>query len=110
MDVLSSHGASMRVGLGALSTVLGLPGKRFLDRAIYDHVLDGEASRVHEYCKLDTVETLLLYLVWGFHAGHASREDVRRWVDGVRAALAGLTYPGWRDVESSLAAWPPWAR
>jgi hypothetical protein len=34
MDVLSGYGASMRIGLGTLGKVLGLPGKAFLDRAI----------------------------------------------------------------------------
>jgi len=109
MDVLAGYGASSRVGLGMLGNVLGLPGKRFLERPIYDHVLDGEGGRVTEYCKLDTVQTLLIFLVWSFHCGRLSRDDFRRYVDGVRAAVAALPYPAWREIEAALDGWPPWA-
>jgi predicted PolB exonuclease-like 3'-5' exonuclease len=109
MDVLSGYGASSRVGLGTLGPVLGLPGKTFLDRSVYEHILDGEGARVTEYCKLDTVQTLLVFLSWAFHCGWLSREDLRRDVDGVRAAIAELTYPAWREVSATLEAWPPWA-
>lgn len=109
MDVLSGYGASMRIGLGTLSKVLGLPGKAFLDRAIYDHVLDGEDLRVAEYCKLDTVETMLVWLVWAFHTGQISQSDVRRYVDGVREAIGTLSYAGWRGIEVDLEGWPAWA-
>lgn len=109
MDVLSGYGASMRIGLGTLSKVLGLPGKAFLDRAIYDHVLDGEELRVAEYCKLDTVETVLVWLVWAFHTGQVSQGELRRYVDGVREAIGTLSYAGWRAIEVDLEGWPAWA-
>ena len=110
MDVLSGHGASSRVGLGTLGPVLGLPGKTLLDRPIYEHVLDGEAERVTEYCKLDTLQTLLVFLSWAFHCGQLSREDLRRHVDGVRAAVDTLAYPAWREVRTLLEHWPAWAQ
>lgn len=109
MDSLSGYGASMRIGLDTMGKVLGLPGKAFLDRAIYDHVLDGEGPRVVEYCKLDTVETLLVFLVWAFHTGQLSERDLRRVVAGVRAAMGQLEFAGWRDIESGLERWPMWA-
>lgn len=109
MDVLSGFGASMRVGLDTTGKVLGLPGKAFLDRAIYDHVLDGEFGRVVEYCKLDTVSTLLVFLTYAHHTGHISTGQLRRLVDGVRRAVAELEYPGWREVEAGLRGWPAWA-
>ena len=109
MDALSSFGASMRVGLDTMGKVLGLPGKAFLDRPIYDHVLDGESGRVVEYCKLDTVNTLLVFLVYAHHTGHVSTGHLRRLVAGVRHAIADLDYPGWRAIEAGLEAWPQWA-
>lgn len=109
MDVLSGYGASMRIGLGTLGRVLGLPGKAFLHRAIYDHVLDGEGPLVTEYCKLDTVETLCVFLVWAFHAGHMSDVELAKHVDALREAIAFLPYPGWRDIEAALQGWPGWA-
>ncbi|MDF2697967.1 MAG: uncharacterized protein K0S65_6350 [Labilithrix sp.] len=110
MDVLSGHGASARVGLGTIGPVLGLPGKTFLERPVYDHILDGEGLRVTEYCKLDTVQTLLLFLSWSFHCGRVSRDDLRRYVANVRTAIGALPYPAWRDVEGMLEEWPSWDR
>ena len=110
MDVLSGYGASSRVGLGTIGPVLSLPGKTFLDRPVYDHILDGEGVRVTEYCKLDTVQTLLVFLTWAFHCGRLSREDLRRHVDSLRAEIDRLTYPAWRDVAAMLEGWPAWAK
>jgi predicted PolB exonuclease-like 3'-5' exonuclease len=110
MDVLSGYGASMRVGLGTLGKVLGLPGKAFLDRPIYEHILAGEGPRVTEYCKLDTVETLLVFLVWAHHAGRLPQADFCRHVDAVRGAVAELAYPAWREVDVALEGWPAWAQ
>ncbi len=109
MDSLSGFGASMRIGLDTMSRVLGMPGKAFLDRPIYDHVLEGDEARLVEYCKLDTVETLLVFLAWAHHTGELPTERLRRFVDGVRAAVAALSYPGWRQIEAGLEGWPAWA-
>ena len=49
MDTLSGYGASTRVGLGNWCRTIGLSGKSFLDREVYEHILDGELSRVIEY-------------------------------------------------------------
>ena len=108
MDVLCGYGASSRVGLGPMAQMLGLPGKAFLDRPIYEHVLAGEGGRVHEYCKLDTVETLLVFLAWAHHTGRLALADLRRHVRTVRGALEGAAYAGWRDVARALDQWPAW--
>jgi 3'-5' exonuclease len=105
MDVLSGYGASSRVGLGTISQVLGLPGKQFLERAIHEHVLDGEAARVEEYCKLDTVQTMLVFLAWAHHRGDASSEAFARCTAGVRRAVGEMPYEGWRGIEGALEGW-----
>lgn len=109
MDVLSGYGASTRVALGTLGQVLGLTGKAFLSRPIYEHVLAGEGALVTEYCKLDTVETLLVFLVWAHHTGRVSLDSFRRYVAATRAAVSRLPYAGWRAVEAELEGWPAWA-
>ena len=109
MDVLSGYGASTRVGLHTFGEVLGLPGKSFLERAVYAHVLQNEAGRVVEYCKLDTIETILVFLVWGCHCGWLARERLRELVDELRRTLGRETFAGWRDVVDALAGWPAWA-
>jgi predicted PolB exonuclease-like 3'-5' exonuclease len=108
MDVLSGYGASPRVALGTLGKVMGLPSKSFLDRQVFEHVLDGEQERVVEYCKVDTLETMLLFLTFALHAGHLAEDRLRELVDALRATLASFSYPGWRDVEAALTGWPKW--
>lgn len=110
MDVLSGYGASVRVGLATLGKLVQLPGKEFLDRPIYDHLFAGELDRILEYCKLDTVETLLAFLLWAHHRGEVSTTDLVRHVDATRRAIVELPYDGWRAVEAMLDAWPAWAR
>jgi predicted PolB exonuclease-like 3'-5' exonuclease len=108
MDVLSGYGASMRIGLGTIGKALGLSGKSFLDRPIYAHILDGDGARVVEYCKNDTLETLLVFLAWGFHAGWVSPDQLRAVVEDAREVVSRESFDGWRDVERALWSWPPW--
>lgn len=98
MDVLTGYGASWRVSLGLVADLLGLPGKRFLDEAVWEHVLRGELDRVREYCKLDVVTTLLVYLRWCVHRGALDTAGERRWLDLVRDALAAEPWEGWTDI------------
>jgi predicted PolB exonuclease-like 3'-5' exonuclease len=106
MDVLSGHGSSARASLGAVSKLLDLPAKAFLDRPIHEHVLDGGAADVLAYCKLDTLDTLLLFLLWSLHVGTLEPHELRRAADQVRAAVAREPYPGFREVAAGLEGWP----
>jgi hypothetical protein len=108
MDTLSGYGASRWVGLGMMSELLGLPSKSFLEGEVYEHVLAGEEELVQEYCKLDCLVTLLLYLVWVVHRGELSQERLREHVKGIREQLAGEAFEGWREVAEGLADWPAW--
>lgn len=110
MDVISGYGASRRVGLREWGQALGLPGKDFVDKEIYEHVAAGELPLVLEYCKLDTVHTMLAFLSWAHHVGGASTADLRRYVAAVRQAISTLPYEGWRPMEEMLATWPAWAQ
>jgi hypothetical protein len=89
MDALSGFGAS--------------------HRPIYDHVLDGDGPRVVEYCKLDTVETMLVFLAWGHHCGWVSPSQMRAFVDSVAEVLAAEPFAGWEPVALALSGWPEWA-
>ncbi len=108
MDVLSGYGASSRAGLGTTCHLLGLPAKSFLDREVYEHWLDGEHRRIVEYCKVDTLETMLVFLAWSVHQGSLSREDLARVMDRVRALVREQDSPAWKEVEVSLERWPAW--
>ncbi len=106
MDVLSGHGASARQGLGTISELLGLPGKGFLDREVYEHWLSGERARVVEYCKLDTLETMLVFLAWTAHTGALARGSLEAWATRVRELVGAQSDPAWASVAESLRTWP----
>ena len=75
MDVLSGFRASPFAGLGKLCDLLEIPSKKFLEGEIYDHVLRGEGAIVEEYCKLDCLDTLLVFLAWGVHLGKSRKRE-----------------------------------
>jgi predicted PolB exonuclease-like 3'-5' exonuclease len=109
MDVLSGYGGSMRVGLGTLGRVLGLSGKAFLERSIYEHIFRGEEETVREYCKFDVLETLLLYLRWAHHCGKLSTERLCELVRVIRSIVEKQSFAGWQQIAAGLERWPEWA-
>ncbi len=109
MDVLSGYGASKWVGLGLLSPLMGLPGKSFLTEAIWEHVLRGEEAVVREYCKMDVLETLLLYLVYAVHCGQLEAARLAKYVAEIRRVLREESFEGWAEIAERLEGWPRWA-
>ena len=105
MDVLSGYGASHRVGLGRMCELLGIPSKAFLTEPIYDHILRGEDSIVEEYCKLDYLDTLLVFLTWLAHTGQLSPERLRAQVEVIRASLEEEDADGWAEIVEGLREW-----
>lgn len=51
-----------------------------------------------EYCKLDTLVTLLVYLSWGRHAGWVPPDAYDRAMAGARACVERQAHSGWRGV------------
>lgn len=108
MDVLSGYGGSHRVGLNTLSELLGLPGKSFVESEVWEHVFAGEQHLVREYCKMDVLLTLLLYLNWDQHRGRLESARLRELVAGIRQVLGRETFAGWSEIAAALAGWPRW--
>ena len=106
MDVLSGFGASYRVGLGRMCELLGVPSKEFLTEPIYDHILRGEDTIVEEYCKLDCLDTLLVFLAWTVHTGQLPPDRLRTFVEVIRDHLAGEEFEGWIEIAEGLEGWP----
>jgi 3'-5' exonuclease len=70
MDQLSDYGASARVKLNEVCSVLGLPGKFGVDGSkVAQMVDDGEVEAVREYCETDVLNTYLVYLRTMLHRG-----------------------------------------
>ena len=106
MDVLAGYGASRWVGLGKMCDLLGIPSKEFIDADVYEHILSGEEDLVREYCKLDVVSTLLVFLSWLVQRGDLEPESLADLVDGIRTALAQESFEGWQEIAAGLDGWP----
>lgn len=109
MDVVSGYGASVRVGLAKTCQLLGLPGKGFIDREVYEHYLAGDHARLIEYCKLDTLSTLLVFLVHSVHTGALKHRDFAQCLVAVREAVRAEDHVEWRAIAQALEHWPAWA-
>jgi hypothetical protein len=94
------------VGLGTLSRLVGLPEKEFIEDPIYEHILRGEEDLVAEYCKLDCLDTLLLFLLWALHCGQLEESRLREHVALIRRELG--RDPAWAEIAERLADWPQW--
>jgi predicted PolB exonuclease-like 3'-5' exonuclease len=102
MDVLSGYGASPRAGLEVVAESLGLPGKGFLAKDLHDHMLAGEHDVVVDYCKLDTLVTMLVFLKWAEFAGRATAEDAARGRDALLDAVDAERNVDWRKLGDAL--------
>ena len=109
MDVLSGFGASSHAGLGNVSKLLDLPGKGLLEKSVWEHWLEDE-TKVVEYCKLDTVLTMAIFVAWAHHAAFLDRDQTLYLIDAIRKATANEPHEGWRPIEERLRSWPAWSR
>jgi len=60
--------------------------------------LAGDGARFIEYCKDDTLETLLVFLSWGHHCGWMPLDQFAAFVQGARDAVARESFAGWNDL------------
>lgn len=88
MDQLSDYGASARVKLNEVCSVLGLPGKFGVDGSKVAEMIDaGEVDAVREYCETDVLNTYLVYLRTMLHRGLMNIEGHDRAVADVIAMI-----------------------
>ena len=96
------------MGLGKMCDLLQIPSKSFLTKPIYEHILDGEQELVGEYCKLDCLDTLLVFLVWLVHRGDLEEAQLREIVSVVREGVQAEEFEGWSELAEGLEGWPSW--
>ncbi len=81
LEVLSEYGASARVKLDEVCSVMGFPGKFGVDgskvASMYD---DGRIQEIRDYCETDVLNTYLVYLRVMHHKGTLSNEAYNRGV------------------------------
>jgi predicted PolB exonuclease-like 3'-5' exonuclease len=84
LDVLSDHGASARVSLDEVCSVMGFPGKFGVSGAdVAGMIDDGRIDEVRHYCETDVLNTYLVYLRLMMHKGTVP-------LDGYNAAVADI--------------------
>ncbi len=109
MDVLAGYGASRWVGLGQMCDLLGVPSKEFIEGEVYENILRGDEELVREYCKLDVVSTILVFLSWLVQRGDLEAASLSDSVEGIRQVLAQEEFEGWRAIAEGLRGWPTYA-
>lgn len=79
LEQLSDFGASARLRLNEIASVLGLPGKIGTDggdvAGLYD---DGLIADIRDYCETDVLNTYLVFLRWSLLTGRLDRDGYNR--------------------------------
>jgi len=84
MEAMSDFGASARVKLNEVCSVLGLPGKFGVDGSKVSDMFDGgQLKEIRDYCETDVLNTYLVYLRWQLHRGMLNLEAHDAAVAGV---------------------------
>ncbi len=111
LEALSDFGASARIKLNEVCSVLGFPGKFGVDGAnvaqMYD---DKKVKEIRDYCETDVLNTYLVYLRYMHHRGVLSTEnynqsvgDILSLIDGEKAKRPhlGEFFEAWDDACAS---------
>lgn len=79
LDVLSDFGASSRVKLDEVCTILGFPGKFGVDGSKVAEMYDnGQLQEIKDYCETDVLNTYLVYLRLMQHQGRISTANYNK--------------------------------
>ncbi len=105
MEVLSDYGASARVKLNEVCSVLGFPGKFGVDGSKVSEMVDnGQVGDIRDYCETDVLNTYLVYLRHMHHRGKFSTDSYNRAIADVVSLIEseGEERPHLKDF---MAAW-----
>ena len=79
MEVLSEYGASARVKLNEVCSIMGFPGKFGVDGSKVAEMFDaGKIPEIRDYCETDVLNTYLVYLRLMQHRGTLGTESYNR--------------------------------
>ncbi len=77
MDVLSGYQGGAFGGLDEIATLAGLPGKMGMDGSqVAEAWLDGELTRIRDYCETDALNTYGVYLKWLVNTGALGPDEL----------------------------------
>ncbi|MFO1469325.1 MAG: 3'-5' exonuclease [Steroidobacteraceae bacterium] len=104
MDILSAYQGRGRVGLDAVATLLGFPGKLGMDGSqVWEAWQRGEAARIRAYCETDVINTYLVYLRFELIRGRLTPAEHRAEEARLRELLR---HSGADHLKAFESAWP----
>ncbi len=88
LDVISDFGASARVKLDEVCSILGIPGKFGVDGSQVSAMVDtGRLQDVRDYCETDVLNTYLVYLRVMQHRGVLEEKDYQHAIEQLHVYL-----------------------
>ena len=88
IDALSDFGASAKVKMNEVCSILGFPGKVGIDGSkVFDLYLDGEIKSIRDYCETDVLNTYLVYLRYNLFCGKISIEGYNNSIEQIKTLL-----------------------
>jgi predicted PolB exonuclease-like 3'-5' exonuclease len=103
MDLLALYQPRSSVPLDELAKLIGYPGKLGMDGSkVWEAFRAGRIAEIRDYCETDVVNTWLVYNRFRRLRGELTTEAEAAEAEFVRAQLARVDAPHWREF---LAAW-----
>lgn len=104
MDLLALYQPRASAPLDDLAKLMGFPGKMGMDGSqVWSAYQAGKIAEIRDYCETDVLNTYLVFNRFRRMRGELTPEEEAAERRFVRARLAELDAPHWREF---LAAWP----
>jgi predicted PolB exonuclease-like 3'-5' exonuclease len=88
IEGLSDFGASARIKLNEVCSIMGFPGKFGVDGGKVSEMFDdGKIKEIRDYCETDVLNTYLVYLRYMQHRGEISKDSYNRSIGEVLSLL-----------------------
>jgi predicted PolB exonuclease-like 3'-5' exonuclease len=108
LDCLADFGASTKIKLNEICSILGFPGKFGIDGSNIVQMYDnGNIKQIRDYCETDVLNTYLLYLRFMHHRGDITTSgynkaisDILMMIDNERKRCPhlGEFYDAWKEA------------
>ncbi|MET0155085.1 MAG: 3'-5' exonuclease [Rickettsiales bacterium] len=103
LDELSDYGASARIKLNEVASIIGAPGKVGVDGSHVSAMYDaGEIGAIRRYCETDVANTYLIYLRHRLMTGFMDKQAYNDAASDLLAFVEGADGEHWAEF---LCAW-----
>lgn len=105
MDLLSGYGASARLSLNEMASVLGIPGKLDTDggdvMGLYE---SGNIEAIRSYCETDVLTTALIFAAYAEHREWMDADQVTTFDQSVEDFFADRPESHWKKFQDRWAS------